>query len=709
MKILNKYITVINQSFRNFLSLDSLVVVPLTLLSTIALAGGSISLPPTTVVPPIEHASNVFVDLTGRQVIMHGANIMNKIPPYYYPSFYDPDGQGSTIGEDWAKFFATNGFNVARVGIAWEGVEPSPGVYDDSYILHVRDMVRMFAKYGVYCILDFHQDAWTDQPVTGMTPPTFGGDMFPAWAANFGGQPNNNDYFPFNVYSSAALRSVWDNFWNNVPVVPSTIGIQDAYIKMYAHVVKLFKYEPNLLYYGAMNEPGVDIQTWQSLGSPDFITWITTYQPNILSQGSNSTFFLTKFADFHDKLNAAVHKADPIHMVGNDRSFYEIAGDHIPVVRTPKDNNVVLARSFYGSQNSAQSPADYLQSLTIAKNKNMGFFAQEWGSNIEGDGTVNAYPPVVSYLDKNNISWTYWDFAQFPGTLSQNQTFDTTGSISNWFIQAGNPTVTQSSTIGQPAPSMSVNFVSVPSAQPNGIQVSETFLAKDISQPGRTISMDVMVTADSIDACPGNPCFSTYMILVTKNGPNYNFVPQLQGSLVADGQWHHFSGPVLPDGGSPLNDVRELTLGFFGTPAGNEHIYVDNIQITGAPFQPVTNGAVTDILLATDSVPVGNAINTTELNMIVEPYPRAIAGSPISYQFNPSTHTFTMSYSKIGASGREVSFLLPTEIFVPVSDYPNGYNVDVNGGYVISAPNANVLLLIRNPFSSTVNVTITSK
>ncbi len=165
--------------------LRPLLVTTLSILLTTTAFAGSFQLPPTTLLPPIGHVSNTFVDLTGRTVILHGANIMNKNPPFYFQSFYQSDGNGSTIGEDWAKFYAANGFNVARVGISWAGVEPSPGVYNDAYILNIRDMVRMFAKYGVYCILDFHQDAWTGAPISGLTPNTFGGDGFPAWTANY--------------------------------------------------------------------------------------------------------------------------------------------------------------------------------------------------------------------------------------------------------------------------------------------------------------------------------------------------------------------------------------------------------------------------------------------------------------------------------------------------------------------------------------------
>ncbi len=671
----------------------------------------------TTLIPPISHTSNIFVDATGRTVILHGANIMNKSAPYYYPSFYSSDGNGSTLGEDWAKFFADNGFNVARVGIFWEAVEPTPGVYDDSYILKIRDMTRMFAKYGVLVILDFHQDGWSDQNIPGLLPNNnFGGEGFPAWASNYNlngvAQPNNTDGYPFNLFSSPALRTVWDNFWHNVPATPDKMGVQDRYINMRVHVATLFKDEINLLYYGSISEPSVDIQTWTSLGQPGLLDWVsnsTLYPPNILSQNSNSKFFKTLFYNFHEKLNAAIRKVDGNHMIGNERTFYEVAGDHIPVVPKPSDKNIVLARSSYHTEDAPpQSASDYLQSPLIAKNNNMGFMAQEWGSSGEGDGTFNGYPPVMRFFDTNKISWLFWDFSQYPMTFPvQDQTFDASNSVATWNNLISPSTIAWSSTVGNPGGSMSVSFTSDPPNQPNGVQIAQNFNAGDLSAAGRMISMDVMVTTNSVDACgQPNPCFSTYMILVTNNGPNFDFVPQLQGSLIADGQWHHFSGPILPDGSSPLNDVRQLTLAFFGTPAGSEQVYVDNIQITGDPLQPIGLEAIFD---NTTIPPTGNNVNNPVVNIITEPYPRVIAGTPLNYGYDPASNTMTLSYSKNGANGSEVPFIFPTEIAVPVRNYPLGYNAKVTGGFVISPANSPQLLMIRNPNASTVSVTITSK
>jgi endoglycosylceramidase len=83
-------------------------------------------------------------------------------------------------------------------------------------------------------------------------------------------------------------------------------------------------------------------------------------------------------------------------------------------------------------------------------------------------------------------------------------------------------------------------------------------------------------------------------------------------------------------------------------------------------------------------------------------YPQAVAGTPVSYSFDPSTMAFHLFYvptARIDA---------PTVIYVPVArDYPLGYQVSVIGGTVTSAPNAEHLLVVYQAGAPAVEVTLT--
>ena len=57
---------------------------------------------------------------------------MYKTHPYY-PKLDSFDPELSLSQED-ISFFVKNGFNVVRLYVAWQGVEPTKGQYNDTYL-----------------------------------------------------------------------------------------------------------------------------------------------------------------------------------------------------------------------------------------------------------------------------------------------------------------------------------------------------------------------------------------------------------------------------------------------------------------------------------------------------------------------------------------------------------------------------------------------
>lgn len=57
--------------------------------------------------------------------------------------------------------------------MAFEAGMPQRGILNEEYLLHIRDIVRLAAKYNIYVILDAHQDLLNRQ---------FCGEGFPDWA-----------------------------------------------------------------------------------------------------------------------------------------------------------------------------------------------------------------------------------------------------------------------------------------------------------------------------------------------------------------------------------------------------------------------------------------------------------------------------------------------------------------------------------------------
>jgi endoglycosylceramidase len=106
-----------------------------------------------------------------------------------------------------------------------------------------------------------------------------------------------------------------------------------------------------------------------------------------------------------------------------------------------------------------------------------------------------------------------------------------------------------------------------------------------------------------------------------------------------------------------------------------------------------------------DDPPVGSNVNTANLDTLAEPYPQVISGTPDSYSFDNGT--FSFSYSTEEADGLG-SFPAgsQTTIAVPTVEFPDGYQVSVTGGDVVSAPNAAELVIASNTGASAVTVTV---
>ncbi|ORV39598.1 hypothetical protein AWC02_19660 [Mycolicibacter engbaekii] len=108
----------------------------------------------------------------------------------------------------------------------------------------------------------------------------------------------------------------------------------------------------------------------------------------------------------------------------------------------------------------------------------------------------------------------------------------------------------------------------------------------------------------------------------------------------------------------------------------------------------------------TNLPPTGDNIDAAKLAVLAEPYPQAVSGIPNAWSFDNGT--FQLSYSTEMANGQGVFAAgAQSNIAVPAVIYPNGYDVTVTGGQVVSAPNASVLVIASDPGATTISVTVT--
>jgi endoglycosylceramidase len=208
------------------------------------------------------------VDSQGRTVLLRGTNL-NSLGDYYAANPAYPTVIPATE-EDFERM-ASLGFNVVRLLVSWSFLEPQPNVIDEAYIAKVREHVMLAKKYGMYTVIDMHQDAWGKYIASsgtedcGFFERSIGWDGAPAWATLTQGRSTCR----YRVREiSPAVATAWENFWRNKQ------GIQDNLIRVWARLAREFAAEPAVAGYDLINEPnfGLSVGVSQTLFMGNYYT-----------------------------------------------------------------------------------------------------------------------------------------------------------------------------------------------------------------------------------------------------------------------------------------------------------------------------------------------------------------------------------------------------------------------------------------------------
>ncbi|WP_234706005.1 cellulase family glycosylhydrolase [Mycolicibacterium setense] len=105
--------------------------------------------------------------------------------------------------------------------------------------------------------------------------------------------------------------------------------------------------------------------------------------------------------------------------------------------------------------------------------------------------------------------------------------------------------------------------------------------------------------------------------------------------------------------------------------------------------------------------PTGDNVNTSNLQVLSKPYPQVVSGTPQGWTVDDDgTFSFTYSTERVDGTGTFAAGS-QTTISTPAVQYPDGYEVVVTGGHVVSAPNDPKLVIASDPGATTVTVTVT--
>ncbi|PFX24960.1 endoglycoceramidase-like [Stylophora pistillata] len=207
----------------------------------------------------VNPARQRLVDSLGREVFFHGTNVVAKSFPWHPEIEGFSDG---TFSEQDMKLLQSLGLNVVRLGFMWPGLEPTRGKYNDTYMQVMQRIVSLSAKYGIYVLLDMHQDVFSRMLCV---------EGLPTWAVNTGnakgfpeplhepfvldpktGMPSDEDCAKFvwsDYYETEATSVAFQSLYNN------TDGLLDSWAAFWAKTASAFKSFSNVIGYELINEP----------------------------------------------------------------------------------------------------------------------------------------------------------------------------------------------------------------------------------------------------------------------------------------------------------------------------------------------------------------------------------------------------------------------------------------------------------------------
>lgn len=334
----------------------------------------------TQVPQNLKHTGRWFTDEQGRVMVMHGINMINKLPPYY------PAALG--FGDKDLRFLSENGFNGIRIGFSWAGVEPNPGQYDDAYIDRMAALAKRAAEFGLLPVLNFHQDGYSE---------VYGGNGAPAWASISYGIPGTPLPPPANVLPGASFAN--ENFWANT-AAPDGIGLQDHYAAAWQHVAQRMKANSRLVY-ELFNEP-----------SPGYVDTA----PCALPIGCTE-FDTLKLAPMYQKVLQAVRQVDATRLIFVEPSaFFGLdARTWLPSMNDPQVGfafHDYCALALVPIPGVPPQPCDVLTSITLSNAQ--AHFDSTGEANLMnefGAGDSNqVVAGLLDHADQSMLSWMHWAY-----------------------------------------------------------------------------------------------------------------------------------------------------------------------------------------------------------------------------------------------------------------------------------------------------------
>lgn len=328
--------------------------------------------------PQLKSVNGQLVDVSGRQVILHGLNEMDKRPPY----------EPSAIGFDARsmQFLEDHGFNVVRLGVFWAAIEPTPGHYNDAYLANIKNTIAELAQHNIYTLVDFHQDGYSTKDGYGAGEP--------GWAT-IGKGTTFNPGFPLSYFGGSKyiggtigtrLDDDFHEFWADTYNPAANESEQTAYFNMIKHTVTYFGNMPSIMGYDLMNEPFVGTG-WQKNGYINF-------------EKTQLKLFMTKASQ-------AIHSVNPDAITWFEPNVAYGIG-YATYIGAINDTNTGFSFHNYDTSKPA---VPFQNALAEQQVSHVPLFMTEFGA---ATATPKQLSQIADLADTNDISWVEWAYTNNP-------------------------------------------------------------------------------------------------------------------------------------------------------------------------------------------------------------------------------------------------------------------------------------------------------
>ena len=357
-----------------------------------------------------------FVDHEGNQILFNGVNYVCKDP-----------GQGYLFPAPERVFrrFREQGFNLIRLGIFWDGVEPQPGVYDHDYLQRVKDVIELARQNGLYVMLDMHQDLFSRK----------WGDGAPLWATLDEGAPHPESctmWYDAYLQSEAIIRAA-DNFWENAPAADG-VGLQDHYEAMWEILAGYFDSCENVIGYEPMNEPFMGGLARAAFGEAAMRTaaQFPGYDPQnpLATSAEQADFYMSVVSEklmgfdketlmpFYRRIQKAVARVSdkPLITGGNIYSSSTIPtgierlDEHGNQIYAPHGYDAVVDSDRYESFNKANVESLFADKRRSQTELGLPTIIGEWGAFPSKPFTGELIRHMNDILEQYLWSSTYWQW-----------------------------------------------------------------------------------------------------------------------------------------------------------------------------------------------------------------------------------------------------------------------------------------------------------